>query len=114
MRRRKSGYGFLCYDSFVGSPGANDNVSGVAALLEIARLLAAKNLSRTVRFVAFVNEEPPFFQTDNMGSCVYASRSRRHGEQIVAMISLETMGYYSDAAGSRHYPFPSVINILSY
>jgi len=94
------------YDSFIGSPGANDNVSGVAALLEIARLLAGEKLPRTVRFVAFVNEEPPFFQTDNMGSRVYASRSRRRGEQIIAMLSLETMGYYSDAAGSQHYPFP--------
>lgn len=94
------------YDSVIGSPGANDNGSGVAALFEIARLLAKERFSRTVRFVAFVNEEPPFFQTENMGSRVYASRSRRHGEQIVAMLSLETIGYYTDEAGSQHYPFP--------
>jgi len=87
------------YDSVLGSPGANDNASGVAALLEIARLLKAERLSRTVRFVAFVNEEPPFFQTDKMGSRVYASRSRQRGEKIVAMLSLETIGCYCNEKG---------------
>jgi len=94
------------YDSVIGSPGANDNASGVAALLEIARLLSKKTLSRTVRFVAFVNEEPPFYRTGHMGSRVYASRSSRRGEKIVAMFSLETIGCYSDKKGSQHYPFP--------
>jgi len=94
------------YDSVIGSPGANDNASGVAALLAMARFLVDEELARTVRFVAFVNEEPPFFQTDAMGSRVYASRSRRHGEQIIAMLSLETIGYYSEEAGSQRYPFP--------
>jgi Zn-dependent M28 family amino/carboxypeptidase len=94
------------YDSVMGSPGANDNASGVAGLLETARLLAGRPLSRTVRFVAFVNEEPPFFQTDHMGSRVYASRSRQRGEQIVAMLSIETIGYYSEEQGSQRYPFP--------
>jgi len=94
------------YDSIIGSPGANDNASGVAGVLEMARLLADQPLPRTVRFVAFVNEEPPFFQTDDMGSRVYASRARRRGERIVAMLSIETIGYYSEEAGSQHYPFP--------
>ncbi len=94
------------YDSVIGSPGANDNASGVAGLLEMARLLAGRPLSRTVRFVAFVNEEPPFFQTDHMGSRVYASRSRQRGEQIVAMLSIETIGYYSEERGTQRYPFP--------
>jgi len=94
------------YDSVSGSPGANDNASGVAALVEISRLLETESLSRTVRFVAFVNEEPPFFQTDKMGSRIYASRSRQRGEKIVAMLSLETVGYYSDEKGSQKYPFP--------
>ena len=94
------------YDSVLGSPGANDNASGVAAILEIARLLKTETLSRTIRFVAFVNEEPPFFQTDKMGSRVYASRSRQRGEKIVAMFSLETIGYYSHEKGSQKYPFP--------
>ena len=94
------------YDSVMGSPGANDNASGLAAILEIARLIKNKELSRTVRLVAFVNEEPPFFQTKDMGSLVYASRSRKQGEQIVAMVSIETIGYYSEDAGSQNYPFP--------
>jgi len=94
------------YDSIIGSPGANDNASGVAGVLEMARLLADQPLPRTVRFVAFVNEEPPFFQTDDMGSRVYASRARRRGERIVAMLSIETIGYYSEETGSQHYPFP--------
>lgn len=94
------------YDSVAGSPGANDNASGVAALLEIARLLAQEQPARSVRFVAFVNEEPPFFYTEEMGSRVYARRARERGEKIVAMLSLETIGYYADAPGSQHYPFP--------
>ena len=94
------------YDSVLGSPGANDNASGVAAVLEIARLIAREKLSRTIRIVAFVNEEPPFFQTEDMGSRVYASRLRKHKEQIVAMLAIETIGYYSDVEGSQHYPFP--------
>jgi len=94
------------YDSVMGSPGANDNASGVSALLEIARLLAGDKPSRTVRLVAFVNEEPPFFQTDNMGSRIYAARSHQRGEKIVAMLALETIGYYSDDSGSQQYPFP--------
>ncbi len=94
------------YDSVIGSPGANDNASGVAAILEIARLIAGEELSQSVRFVAFVNEEPPFFQTKDMGSRVYASRSRKRGEQIVAMLSIETIGFYSEDPRSQHYPFP--------
>lgn len=94
------------YDSVFGSPGANDNGSAVAALLEMARLLAEDSLAKTIRFVAFVNEEPPFFQTDLMGSRVYARRCREHGDDILGMISLETIGYYSDEPGSQKYPFP--------
>lgn len=94
------------YDTVRGSPGANDNASGVAALLEIARLLAARPLARSVRFVAFVNEEAPFFYTWEMGSHRYARQAYERGDNITAMLSLETVGYYSDAAGSQHYPNP--------
>ena len=94
------------YDSVIGCPGANDNATGVAAILEFARLLKGGNRQRTVRFVAFVNEEPPFFQTENMGSLVYARRANKRGEKIVAMFSIETIGYYSDVKGSQRYPFP--------
>ncbi len=94
------------YDSVKGSPGANDNGTGVAALLELARSMSGSPLDRTVRFVAFVNEEPPYFQTSVMGSRVYAERSRQLGERVKLMFSLETMGYYSEAEGSQRYPFP--------
>jgi Zn-dependent M28 family amino/carboxypeptidase len=94
------------YDTARGSPGANDNASGVAALLEVARLLAAKPLARSVRFVAFVNEEAPFFYTWEMGSHRYARRAHERGDNITAMLSLETIGYYSDAKGSQQYPSP--------
>jgi Zn-dependent M28 family amino/carboxypeptidase len=94
------------YDSVFGAPGANDNGSGVAAVLELARLLKDAKPARTLRCVLFVNEEPPFDRTDAMGSRVYAQRSRERGENIVAMYSLETIGYYSDSPGSQRYPFP--------
>ena len=94
------------YDSVIGSPGANDNGSGAAALIEIGRLLKGYDLARTLRLVAFVNEEPPFSYGELMGSRVYAERARQRNERIVAMLSLETIGYYSDAEGSQHYPPP--------
>ncbi len=94
------------YDSVLGSPGANDNGSGVAALLELARLLADRDLPRTVRFVAFVNEEPPFSYSAEMGSLVHARASKARGDRIQAMLSLETIGHYSDEPGSQQYPFP--------
>jgi Zn-dependent M28 family amino/carboxypeptidase len=94
------------YDTAWGTPGANDNATGVAALLEIARNLAGRRFPRTVRFVAFVNEEPPYFQTPAMGSRVYAQRARERREPIAAMFSLETIGYYADEPGSQRYPFP--------
>ena len=94
------------YDSIFGSPGANDNASGVAALLCLARALAAKGENnRTIRFVAFVNEEPPYFQTWGMGSRIHARRAKSRGEKIVAMLSLETLGYYSEELNSQYFPF---------
>ncbi|MDD9940913.1 MAG: M28 family peptidase [Myxococcales bacterium] len=94
------------YDSAPGTPGANDNGSGVASLLALAGRLKGLQTARTVRLVWFTNEEPPHFQTPAMGSLRYASRSRQRGEQIVAMLSLETMGYFSERAGSQKYPGP--------
>lgn len=89
------------YDTVPGSPGANDNASGVAALLVLAELLRGQPPARTIRLVAFVNEEPPFFQTMRMGSRVYAAQCRRRKENIVAMLSLETIGCYSEDRGSQ-------------
>jgi hypothetical protein len=92
------------YDSVDGVPGANDNASGVAAMLGLARAFAGTKTDRTLRFVAFVNEEPPFFWSRDMGSMVYARQCRTGNEKIVAMLSLETLGYYSDEKGSQCYP----------
>jgi hypothetical protein len=96
------------YDSVYGAPGANDNGSGVAALLALARRFAGKETGSTMRFVAFVNEEPPYFQTEQMGSFVYAKRCRARQDPIEAMISLETIGYFSDVPGSQKYPSPGL------
>ncbi len=93
------------YDSSGDGPGANDNGSGSAALLELARLLRNEAPARTLRLAWLVNEEPPYFQGDDMGSVRYARlATSRRNERVVAMLSLETMGYYDDAPGSQRYP----------
>lgn len=108
------------YDSVRGSPGANDNASGVAALLEIGRTLKDAGLRRTVRLVAFVNEEPPFFFWGEMGSGVYAKAARRRGDDIRLMMSLEMLGAYSDQPGSQRYPpflgwlYPDRANFIAF
>lgn len=108
------------YDSVSGSPGANDNGSGVAALIALARDWSGRKPARTLRFVAFANEEPPFFQTEQMGSLVYAKECHKRGERIVAMLSLECIGYYSEARGSQKYPppvglfYPSTGNFIGF
>jgi hypothetical protein len=109
------------YDSVFGSPGANDNGSGVAALLALARRFAGKTSHHTLRFVAFVNEEPPYFLSSEMGSLVYAGRCKARGDKISAMISLETIGYFSDAPNSQIYPsralgafYPKVGNFIGF
>jgi hypothetical protein len=90
------------YDTVPGSPGADDNASGVAVLIELARLLQ----DASIRFVAFANEEPPYFMGPDMGSWAFARRSRERGEPVRAMFSLEMLGYYRDTPGSQRYPFP--------
>lgn len=94
------------YDTAELTPGADDNASGTAALLELARQFAGAKPARTLKLVFFPNEEPPFFATQRMGSWAYAARAARQRENIVAMISLETVGYYSTEPGSQRYPFP--------
>lgn len=96
------------YDSAFTAPGANDNGSGTAALLELARLLAdlRGRANVRIRLAFFANEEPPFFKTDRMGSLVYALALVEKGQKPDAMFSLETMGFYRDEHGSQHYPFP--------
>lgn len=96
------------YDSVFGSPGANDNGTGVAATLALAQRFAGRKPEHTLRFVAFVNEEPPYFLSDEMGSFIYAGRCKARGEKISAMISLETIGYFSDTPHSQTYPSPGL------
>ena len=92
------------YDTVPGTPGADDNATGVAALLELVRQLAGERFVRPLRFVFFPNEEPPFFPDAGMGSAAYAAQLRRAGIDVHVMISLEMLGYYSDRAKSQRYP----------
>ena len=99
------------YDSVRHAVGANDNGSGVAALIELARALREKPLDKLganaeIRLVAFVNEESPWFGTEAMGSLRHADALAASGRRVVGMLSLETIGYYSDAPGSQKYPAP--------
>ena len=94
------------YDTVDNCPGADDNGSAVAGLLALARAFAERTPARTVRFVAFANEEPPFFMTAQMGSRVHSSGCRERGDDVVSMVSLEMLGYYDTAKGSQDYPFP--------
>ncbi len=92
------------YDTVPDTPGADDNASGVAVLMALAHRFRHTVCRRTVRFVAFVNEEPPFFQTPTMGSWVYAHACHTRGDRVIAMLSLESIGYFSDAPGSQRFP----------
>ncbi len=96
------------YDSAQGAVGADDNGSGVAALIELARLLESVQPAGglEMRLVFYVNEELPWFATEKMGSLVHASGLALGEREVVAMLSLETIGWYSDAPGSQRYPFP--------
>jgi len=93
------------YDTVPGTPGADDNASGIAGLLELARLNTIEPCSKTVRFVAFTLEEPPLFKTRHMGSYIYAESLCKENVKIEGMISLEMIGYYCDRKGCQNYPF---------
>ena len=110
------------YDSAPGAPGANDNGSGTAAVLELARLLKNVQLSAgtELRFVLFVNEEPPWFMGEQMGSMVHAAEMKRQGQPVKAALVLETLGYYTDAPNSQQLPpglegrYPSTGNFIAF
>ena len=108
------------YDTVPGTPGANDNASGVAAMLALARRFSLRTTDRTLRFVAFVNEEKPYAHTEQMGSRVYARRCREWREDVVAMLSLEMLGCYDDRWNSQKYPpllsffYPSRGNFIGF
>lgn len=101
------------------NPGANDNASGVAGIIELARMMRQKENCRTIKFIAFVNEEPPFFRTEKMGSFVYARRAREKNKKIKGAIILEMIGYYCQKPFSQRYPpflgpfFPSQANFIA-
>ncbi len=94
------------YDSVPGSPGADDNASGVAVLLELARLLRDYKPHVSLRFIAFVNEESPWFGTQAMGSFKHVEHAKARGETFRGMYSLEMLGYYSSETNSQQYPSP--------
>lgn len=93
------------YDTVPTTPGADDNASGVAGLSELARLLKPYDNHRTIRLIGFTCEEPPYFQSRWMGSRVYAREAKRRGDDIIAMMSLEMIGFF-DSSESQDFPFP--------
>lgn len=96
------------YDTVRGSPGADDNASGVAVLLELARAFQDRAQPRTLRFVAFANEELPFSRTEDMGSYAYAARCHRRGAAVTAMLALDGVGYFTSKPKSQHYPIAGI------
>ncbi|MEM7348817.1 MAG: M28 family peptidase [Chloroflexota bacterium] len=92
------------YDAFDIHPGADDNASGVAGLIELAHLLDQAPLSAPVELVAYTLEEPPFFRTNGMGSAVHADDLKAQGISIQLMIALDMIGYFSDSPNSQHFP----------
>jgi len=110
------------YDVCGDQPGADDNASGVAGLLELARLLRSQNdkLNYRVDLVAYTLEEPPNFRTENMGSAVHAKMLNAQHVEVKRMICLEMIGFYSEKRGSQHYPvglmklfYPSRANYIA-
>jgi hypothetical protein len=95
------------YDSPDDSPGANDNGTGVAAVIELARLLNdGRPRGSRIRLALFVNEEAPWWGTEAMGSWRYARRLAESGERVLGMLALETIGFFSDKPGSQTFPTP--------
>jgi len=99
------------YDTHLDNPGADDNASGVAGLIELARAIKERPLPCDVELVAYSLEEPPNFRTPNMGSFHHAQSLKKSGQPSVRMISLEMIGYFSDEPGSQHYPVPALRHV---
>ncbi len=98
------------YDSFAGLPGADDNASGVAGLLELARLFSAIKPPCKIQIVAYSLEEPPYFRSTDMGSYHHAKKLKEENLSVAMMLSLEMIGYYSDKKDSQQFP----LSLLKY
>ena len=98
----------LGYAPETHTPGADDNASGVAGLIELARLLHSNPPARSVELVAYALEEPPHFRTEYMGSVRHAQSLVEDKREIQLMVSLEMIGYFSDEFGSQHFPIPGL------
>jgi len=96
------------YDSHGGTPGADDNASGIAGLLELAHLLGQSTPGRPVELVAYTLEEPPHFRSPHMGSVWHARALKAEGRDVKLMLSLEMIGYFSDSPGSQAYPLAAM------
>lgn len=92
------------YDTAGPFPGADDNASGVAGLIELAGILSKQTLPMRVELVAYTLEEPPYFRTTGMGSSIHARSLRKQNVRVKAMFSLEMIGYFSDSAKSQGFP----------
>lgn len=92
------------YDAAGPYPGADDNASGVAGVIELAHLLGKTELHVKVELVAYSLEEPPFWSSEHMGSAVHARSLKKEGAEVRAMIVMEMIGYFSDAQGSQRFP----------
>lgn len=101
------------YSPDTHTPGADDNASGVAGLIELARLLAASPPARAIELVAYTLEEPPYYRSEDMGSVRHAQALRASGRAVSLMLSLETIGYFTDAPGSQSYPAPGMRHLYS-